>query len=504
MSGSAQIIAFTEIPNNWKVPGNYTEVKQAINENQLAAFPARGLIMGQMLSTGTATPGTVYPLYSVKQAKALFGAGSVLAEMCGSWLKANPYTPVDVIGISDASGGVLAAGGVSITGPATAAGTLALEFASVRVPVAVNIGDTAAVVAANLFTALQLQGTGTYKTIPGMAPTYTAGASTVALKALNAGTLGNQLDIRLNAQPGDMTPPGLTVTIAPMSGGATDPSASIAAALVGITSTWYTDVAWPWTDATNMAALIAWITPRYGAMEKLDAQAYVAIDATYGTALTFLPNCKFITPLPVQNPRSPSWKTAAAVAGACCYSTAQQPALQLKTVVLPDIAAPAQADLFSLNEKQVLLEAGLSTYYTDSNGAFYLERVTTSYRFDPGNVADGGYFDLQAVKIPTRVRYDWDTFMAALYPQALLAPDGSIAAQYNANVVTPSALLAQWAGRSNLYEQYGWIQNSAATVKNSTFVINGQDGNRVDARMQIDNMGNLIVLAGSLEFISNN
>lgn len=498
------IIDFVQIPYTWKVPGQYMEVQAAVNQNALMAFPARGLVLGQMYASGTAIAGTKYPLYSGGQANALFGAGSIVAEMCWSWLAANPYTPCDVIGIADAEGAAAATGAIAISGTATAAGTLPPEFASVRVPVAVNIGDTAAEVAANLYDAIQLQGTGTYKPIPSLKAAYVANAVSVTMTAGNAGTLGNQLDMRMNAQIGDVTPPGLTVTITPMAGGATDPAAAIAAALASITSTWYTDIAFAWTDETNTSVFNAWMTERYGAMIKLDVQGYVATDGTYGTVLNYAPNCQYLTVLPVQNARSPSWKTAAGLAGACCYSTAQQPALQMKTVVLPDIVAPADADLFSLDEREALLQAGFSTFYTDSNGVFYLERVTTSLRTDPGGVPDTNWFDLSSTKVPTRVRYDWNDYIGVLYPRAQLAEDGSIAAQYNPNVVTPSDLLATWAGRCNLYEQNGWIQNSAATVKNSTFVIDAQDGNRVDSRQQIQIMGNLMVLAGQLEFISTN
>jgi phage tail sheath gpL-like len=333
---------------------------------------------------------------------------------------------------------------------------------------------------------------------------YTAATSTVTWTAGNNGTLGNQIDVRLNANVGEQTPPGLTVTINAMTGGATDPAASIATALSSLVSTWYTDVAFPWTDATNIGVFGNWAASRYAAMSKLDVQGYVSISATYGTCLAFEPNNKYISHLDIQNPLMPSWKTAAAFAGACCYQTAQAPALQLKTVPLTGIQAPAQGDQFTPLQREAILQNGGSTYYADSNGNMYLERVTTSYRMDPGSIPNAAWFDLQATKVPTRVRYDWDAYIGMLYPRNELAIDGSIAAEYADNVVTPSMLEGSWAGRSAVYEKNGWIQNSAVTAKNSSFSIDPNDGNRVNARQQIQVMGNLIVLAGSLEFISNN
>ena len=495
------IISFNEIPYNWRVPGNYMEIKAAINDNAVLAWPARGLIMGQMYSTGTAAAGTAYNIQSVEQANGLFGTGSIIAKQCVKWLANNPYTPVDAIGISDAAGSAKAVNTITTTGTATAPGTQAVYVGGVRVPVPVNVGDTAAVFSANLFAALQQQAQPGFIPLPSQVPTYAGGAAVVTLTCGHGGTLGNQIDIRLNAQIGDMTPPGLSIAIARTVPGATDPAAQIASVLAGIT-TWYTDVAFAWTDATNIAAFDAWMIGRYGAMTALDVQGYVVTSGSYGTVQTFQPNCKYLSVLPVQNPLNPSWEWGAAFAARTCYETAQRPALQLRGVPLSGITAPAGPDVFSAQENEVLLNAGFCTYSTDSTGGVYLQRVTTSYRLDPSGVPNNHWFDISSTKVPSRVRYDWDGYMGQVWPRNFLAQDGSIAANYNPDVVTPGLAKAAWAGRCTIYEQNGWIQNSAQTAANSAFAIDQNDGNRMNARQQIQVMGNLIVLAGSLEFIS--
>ncbi len=495
-------ITFNEIPYNWKVPGEYMEVAQAVNANAIMDFPARGLVMGQMYATGTATPGQAYQLLTKDQANGLFGAGSQAALMAAAWLAVNPYTACDVMGIADDATGTAAAGAVAIAGTATAPGTMALYFGGVRVATGVAIGDTAAVVAANLYAQLQLQGQPGYPYLPCLVPAYTAGQSSVTLTCGHKGTLGNDIDIRLNAQQGDAVPAGLTVTITPMAGGATDPAANVQAALDGITTTWYTDVVFAWVDATNLGAFNQWLTPRYGAMEKLDAQGYVGFDGTYGIALAFEPNCKFITDLPVQNPLTPVWISGALMAGACCYSTAQNPSLQMKGVVLTGMVAPAHADRFEQPERQALLLAGHSTFTVDADGNCLLQRVTTTYRTDANGILNGAYFDLSATKTPTRVRYDWNAYCSQMWPRNALAPDGSIAADYLENCATPSRLKASWVARATLYERKGWLQNTAALAPQSSFTIDPNDDNRVNAAQPIKIMGNLYVLAGQLQFIS--
>lgn len=505
MSGivTASPPVFTEIPVNWRVPGNYMEIKPAVNLNAVMAYPAQGLVTGQMYATGSATAGKEYQIFTASQANGLFGAGSQLAEMCAAWLTVNPYTPLWAMGVDDAAGAVKATGTVTIAGTATAPGTLPLRFAGVRVTTPVNIGDTAAEVAANLFAQLQLQGQPGYPYLPALVPSYTAATAVVDLTCGHGGTLGNFLDVRIDSEVGDAVPAGLTVTIAAMAGGATDPEAAIAA-MVASWTRWYTDIAWPWLDATNMGVLTSYLSSSYGAMIQRDAQAYVSFNGTYGNTLAFEPNSQYVCDLPMQNPETPSWLTAAAFAAAGCFQTAQSPSLQLKTVPLPGVRAPAAADQFSPDERQALLQGGHSTFYVDDGGNVYLERVVTTYRVDPNGAQNSAYFDLNTTKVPSRVRYDWDLYVGELYPRNQLCADGSIASEYNPNAVTPKMLKASWTARSAIYERNGWIQNSATTAANSNFSIDANDGNRVDASQQIQIMGNLIVLAGQLQFISNN
>lgn len=505
-TGNDGLIQFVEIPYTWKVPGNYMEVKAAINDQAVLPFPAQGLIIGifdNTLAGSLATPGQPYQILSGPQADSLFGAGSTTAKMCRRWLKVNPYTPLDALAVTPVGGNAQATGSVTIAGTATAAGTFAFYFGGVRVPVQVNVGDTAAAVAANLKAAIALTNTPGYEPLPSLVATYTAGTPVVNITTNHIGSLGNMIDMRINYQLGDVTPPGLTATIVPLTGGSGDPTTTVANALAGL-SKWYTDIAFPWTDTTNTATFTNWLVAQYGAMAKLDCQGYVGTTGTYGTLLNYAPNCKYLSVMPVQNSVTPPWEVAAAMAAACCLSSAQQPALQMRTVTLPGIKAPAGADQFTLAERETLLLAGFCTFTCDNAGNVYLERVTTSYRTDPDGAPNTQWFDLQATKIPTRVRYDWDNYIAQLYPRNALAADGTLAAQFAPNVVTPRMLAATWASRSAVYEKNGWIQNSDKTAKQSSFAIDPNDGNRVNARQQIQNMGNLIVLAGSLEFVSNN
>jgi hypothetical protein len=67
-------------------------------------------------------------------------------------------------------------------------------------------------------------------------------------------------------------------------------------------------------------------------------------------------------------------------------------------------------------------------------------------------------------------------------------------------VVTPRRYLGSWAARCKIYERQGWIQNVSRTVEESTAYIDPNDKNRLNASLQTEIIGNLMVMASALEF----
>jgi phage tail sheath gpL-like len=494
---SQQTISFNEIPYNLQVPGSFFEVRPNYSQSGLVGYPAKGLIIGQMLAAGSAKPNVSYPLYSAKQAATLFGAGSVAANMAAFWIAANPYTSIDIMGVPDAGESVHAVGSIVITGTATASGTLAVYIAGNRIAVGVAAGDTAAAIATNLFEDI---GALPDPTVIGATPANGT-PGTVGLTAFHGGTLGNQIDIRTNYQQGDITPAGVTVTITAMATGATDPT--ITAALGAIATTWYTDIVTPWNDTTNVGALEAALETRYMAMGKLDSVAYgVITGASQGAIISAKGalNSRFRSLIGVQNAPQPSWIWAAAFAAIGAYYLAADPARQLKGLVLPGILAPAGADQFDLDEQQAFLAGGISTFTVQTDGTVALQRVVTEYLLNPDGIPDTAWHDIMTPRVCSRIRYDWIGYVDLTYPRCKLAPDGSLAAEYDPTVVTPSRMKSSWAGRSKIYEQNGWIVNSSVTAAASVFQINANNKNRLDADQTINIIGNEMILAGVIEF----
>lgn len=489
-------IVFNEIPYDWRVPGTYLEVRPNYATIGLVPFPSKLLIIGQKLSAGTAAANTPQLITRPDQANALFGVGSVAADMVNTALKADPTSTITAIGVADAGGATKATGTVVITGTQTAAGQIYVYVAGKRVRIPVGASDS--------LTTIQSAATAAFAAVFGLPVSVTSAivstTLTITLTALHGGLVGNEIDVRLNLAAGDVLPPGLTVTATSLSGGTGNPDCT--AALSAVASDWYTDIAFAWTDATNLGVLTTELARRYTAMERLDAHAFIAWRGTVSALATLgnAQNSQFLTAVGLKNPVSPGWIIAASLAAKARYELTNDPARQLRTVPLPGVIGSAPADRFIPSEEDVLLRDGVAIVRTAGDYSVTCERIITTYQTSSLGVADVAWLDVTVPKVMTRLRYDWRAFLNLVYPRNKLADDGALAAEYDDSIVTPARMRISWAGRCRLYEQYGWIEGSKATAAASLFVRDATDRNRLNTRQEVRIIGNLMVLAGALEF----
>ncbi|GGG31008.1 tail protein [Caldovatus sediminis] len=485
-------LSFEEIPYDWRVPGTYVEVRPSYTNLGVLGFPARALLIGQQLAAGTATPATPYRITRLDQAKRLFGAGSVAAAMAEAFLAANTTSDLTMIGLADPGDGVAASGSLTLSGTPGASGVLALYIAGRRVPVTVAAGAALNDIAAAIRAAIAAD--------PDLPVTASGTLATVTLTAKHAGAVGNQIDVRLNRLPGEATPPGLAVAITPLSGGAGAPD--VGAALAAIAAEWYTDIAVAWTDSANLLALTSELAARYAAMGRLDAHAYAGLAGSFGqlAAAGAALNSPHLTLIGARASPSPPWAWAAALCGVATFHLANDPARQLRSLALPGIAAPAQADRFTPTEQDLLLRDGISTFDVARDGAVRLSRVITTYQTSPLAVEDTAWLDVMVPKTLSRIRYDWSGYVSLTYARHKLADDGSPAAEHAEAVVTPRQMHGAWAARCKLYERQGWIEDAERTVAESVFQRSASDRNRLEARQKVRVIGNLMVLAAMLQF----
>src|SRR5262245_40957741 len=94
----------------------------------LAAL-CRPLYFGQKLASATdSVVGEFYTVYSVNEARRLFGAGSVLTNMAVQHFCACPELPLHLAPVDEPTDGVAAVHTITITGPATDNGMLSVAF----------------------------------------------------------------------------------------------------------------------------------------------------------------------------------------------------------------------------------------------------------------------------------------------------------------------------------------------------------------------------------------
>ena len=499
-------LTFSEIPYDWRPGGVFMEVRPNYNSTGPLTFPARALIIAQGLSTSAATPvlaasasampGVPTQLFRADQGAALGGAGSMADRMCRSWLLNNLTNQVDVMVVPDAPGSVAASGAVSLGGAPSISGVIAIGIAGVRVSFAVSPSDTSSTMVAKAVAVINA-----VPQMPVVAAAGTGGAaSSVVLTAKNAGEYGNAIDVRFSPNADDVVPPGVTATVTAMSGGSINPTLS--SYLSAIATIWYTDIVMPWTDTTNAAAFQAELDRRFTANGRLDAHGYMGLAGTVGTLATagVTLNSRFISRIGAKNSPTHPTEWAAALGAVAMFNLTNDPARQLRSLALAGVVAPADKDRFMESEQDTLLRDGISTFGVQRDGTVVLQRVITSYQLSSLGVVDAAWLDIMIPKVCTRVRYDWRAFCQLNYPRNKLADDNSLAAEYDTTIVTPRRLHSAWAGRCKLYEQQGWIEGTAATVSTSQFVRAANDRNRVNARQDIRIIGNLMTLAGALDF----
>ena len=164
-------------------------------------------------TSGTATAGELIEDIDINAEDALFGANSHIATAIREFRKINTVSQINAIALDDAGGSTDATGSIVFAGTATASGTIQVYIGNEdrSYPITVASGATATTVGDSLVALLTAD---SKALVTGVNTT-----GSVALTAVNAGTIGNTIGIRV-----DSSVAGITQTLTAMSGGAGDPS----------------------------------------------------------------------------------------------------------------------------------------------------------------------------------------------------------------------------------------------------------------------------------------
>lgn len=488
-------ITFNSIPLTLRTPGQYVEFDASRAVQGLPQLPHRAVIIAPRLSTGTAAAATPFQIGSPEAGEAGFGRHSVGSFMAKTFKKANPYTELWGVGVSDAGGGVAATGTATFTGPATAAGVLAFYVAGTRIPVTVASAATAVTVAAALVAALA-----DYE-LPVTAAVGAPGSDhIVTFTARNKGTTGNKIDLRVNYRVGEVLPTGLGCTIVGMANGATD--GSVSGALAALAGTQYHTLVSAWDDDTNLDLVEAELLTRWGPTEQREGHAFAATMGTQGTMSSAgnARNSYLSSVMGSGKSPTPTYVWAAATAACDAEQCEIDPFRPRQTMVLTDCLPPAPADLLTQTERNTLLSDGISTYTVDAGGNCLIERLTTTYQLNASGIADATYMDIMVPRGLAALRYTQRARINLRFPRHKLASDGTNFGEGQA-VVTPSILRGELLALFGEWEEAGWVEGFEQFKRDLIVERNTTVPNRVDVRMSPDLINAFMIYAGQIQFL---
>ncbi|NDY41251.1 phage tail protein [Dissulfurirhabdus thermomarina] len=487
-------ISFNSIPVNLRTPGVYVEFDNSQAVRGLPGMPYRALLVGQRLAGGTVAELVPTRVSSADQARDYFGQGSMLAQMAAAWFAHNRSTETWAIALDDNPAGVAATGTLTVTGTATEAGTLNLYVGGGRVQVAVASGDSQDAVAAAIASAI-----GAAADLPASAAVDGVNTNQVNLTARHKGEAGNDIDLRVSYYQGEQVPAGLTVAVGAMSGGSGNPDLSGLITAMG--DEWYNVIVLPYTDAASLTAMETELEDRWGPMRAIEGHAFAAAAGTQAamSALGDSRNSPHVSIVATGGSPTLTWSYAAAVAAVVAYHANIDPARPFQTLPLAGVLAPAEADRFTQQERNLLLYDGISTTVVDAGGRVLIERLITTYTQNAFGTEDPSYLDVNTLLTLGYLRYSFRARFAQKYPRHKLADDGTRFGAGQA-ILTPKIAKAECFALFRQWEDAGLVENFDDFKANIIVERNATDPNRLDFVLPPDLINQLRVTAAQIAF----
>lgn len=492
MSGS---IGFQTIPQDLRVPLFYAEFDNS--RAGPSAYPQRALLIGQ------ATVATVAaaPAYAATAAEveALCGPGSMIAAMMRAYRANDPLGEVWILPLQDAAASAAATGTVAVTGPAAAAGVIALYVAGRRVPVAVSSGDAADAIAAAIAAAVNAE--------PRLPVTAAADGAEVTLTARNGGTLGDGIDVRhsyLGSAGGEALPAGVGLAITAMSGGAADPDLSGLAEVLGDEE--FDFICTPYTGAAELNALrdlMGDASGRWSYARQVYGHVWSARAGTTAELIAFGQgrNDQHATVVDCGGCPTPPAEAAAAYMAACAVALKADPARPLQTVSVLGVLPPPVGQRRTFTEQQSLLSNGVAQMAYGRDGSASVLRAVTTYRQNRFGQPDTSYLDAETLYTLMAIVRRLRQAVTQKFARSKLADDGTRFGP-GQPIVTPSAFKAELVAQYAALEAEGLVEDADGFAEATIVLRNPTDPSRLDVLYAPNLVNGLRVLAVLAQFRS--
>ncbi len=356
----------------------------------------------------TVAEAVIEPVYSVAEAAAKWGYGSIAHRQLLIALAENPYAPYYMIALDDAGAANAANGEQTIAGPATGPGYIKLHIGLRTIEAAIATGATA--------TEIALAAQAVMERYPDLPVTFAVNAATpgkLNYVAKNKGEVGNAIPLGY-----EVTAPGVTVATTAMNGGATNPD--VDTALAAIFAEQYDIIVCPYTDVTNLGKLGTHLTNVSNGLEQRPAIGVWATTGALASAISLSTQmnhgrmqnkyCRYTSaslrqPIPYE----------LAAAYAADKAAEGDPAMPLNKRPLKTIPVPAVADRLSSQERKACLWGGVSPFKVGPGEKLQVVRAISTYTKNVDGIEDPALLDITTI---TSLDYARKTWLAALSKRA--------------------------------------------------------------------------------------
>jgi len=498
-------ITFNNIPENIRTPGAWAEIdnSKALG-NRLVQNPHVALIIGQRITEGSVQPEVLTAITNETLANGYFGPGSQLARMCNIFKENNPNTELWAVALSDAGGAVKASGTIqtsialSATGfSCSGGGTYYLMINGVKCYTPMTSGWSTT----DINSAIQTVVNG----LSNIGCTASTNAtSALNIIAVNGGTNGNYLNIRVNYYTGQSDPLCFidSATITAMATGATDPD--LGSVWTIIDGEKFNYIIQPYIDASNLTEIEDELADRFGPMINLQGHGFTAVRGTAASCTTLgnTRNSPHMTIMGAYDSPTDPAEWAAALGAVAAFNLNNDPARPLHYLKLKDVLAAPVANKFSRSERDTLLYDGIATWVCDQSGNVLIERCITTYQTNAADLADSSYLDIQTLATLGEIR---DQFLIRMtnrfiVPRFKLADNG-FPVQPGSYIATPSTVRQECIALFTLLRDNGLVENLDDFITNLTVERDSADPNRVNVLLPPDIVNQFRVLAGTIQFI---
>ncbi|HEV2501477.1 MAG TPA: hypothetical protein VGV39_00280 [Mesorhizobium sp.] len=482
------------------IPGNIVAPVVAFEVNSGGQFEnsARLLLIGHKTAAGMAALDQPVACPSTLEARALFGAGSILDDMVRIARRNAPAQEIWCLPVTET--GVAEVRTITVANVPAGGGVGVIEIAGEPLAITIAAGDTVNGVAAALAAAVNAY----YNPLTEASLPYTAAAAAavVTLTARHKGVAMADVDVSVPVLTGANAFSGAALTFATTTAAAGSPDVSAGLAACG-------DDAFDWIgtafgDAANVGrykAFLSDVAGRWAWNRQVYGHVFYAVTDSVANITTagLAQDDRHITALPRpsggSNPQ-PAWQWVAGIVarvvpwladGSTGNVSRNQTGLSVEGIAPPR----DRSKWYGYATRDAFLRSGISTWAVDQAGRVLVDKIITMQRTTLG-VPDTTFRDIQKIGQLVYALRKFRTALTMEHGQKAIAEDnpGNVQA-----ISTPRDIAATFVHTYQEMVLTGVLENLDLAARQLKVQRNADNPNRVDIYAPLDTVNPLDVIA---------